>query len=39
MKFTSFAHLIPLFLIPFVVFVLLPKMTPLFRKLQRYFHK
>ncbi|ADW16585.1 hypothetical protein Despr_0403 [Desulfobulbus propionicus DSM 2032] len=39
MTFKSFAYLIPFFLIPFVVFVLIPRLSPLFRKLQRYFSK
>lgn len=28
-----------LFLIPFAVFVVAPKLPPLYRKLQTYFHK
>lgn len=35
----SIKLLFPLFLIPFVVFVLLPKLTPLFRKIQRHFRR
>jgi hypothetical protein len=38
MSASSFLYLIPLFLIPFVAFVLAPKLGPVFRKLQRYFN-
>jgi hypothetical protein len=39
MNATAYLYLIPFFLIPFFVFVLVPKLDPLFRKIQRRFRK
>ncbi len=39
MNATAYIYLIPFFLVPFFVFVLGPKIAPLFRRLQRRFRK